>query len=186
MDDLKIVELFNARDEDAISAISDKYGKYCFLVAKNILANDQDAEECVNDTWLKVWNTIPPACPTHMRAFVAKITRNLALDRYRADSAQKRGGGEMTVALSEIEEVIDNELSFDSELERKRLADCIDRFLYSLSEKERNIFIRRYFFIEAIKNIASRYSMTENGVAKVLSRTRQKMRNFLESEGINV
>ena len=186
MEDQKIIELFNLRDETAISAVSEKYGAYCFSVANNILSNDQDSEECVNDTYVKVWNAIPPACPEFLRPFLAKITRNLALDRYRSSTREKRGRYEVEIALDELGDVITEEGDVVSELERKALISSINAFLRKLPERECNVFIRRYFFAEKVKTISARYGLTDNHISKILSRTRQKLKQYLKTEGYDI
>ena len=183
MEDQRIIELFNRRDETAIFALSEKYGAYCFAVANNILSNEQDSEECVNDTYVKVWNAIPPAAPTFLRSFVARITRNIALDRYRASTREKRGGYEVEIALDELSDVVSDEGNVASELERRAMILSINTYLCQLPKRERNIFIRRYFYVESVKTIALRYGMKENHISKILSRTRQKLKEYLRSEG---
>ena len=174
------------RDERAISAVSEKYGAYCFAVANGILSNEQDSEECVNDTYVKIWNSIPPACPAFLRPFIARVTRNLALDRYRAYTREKRGGCETELALDELGDIVSNEGDVVSELERRSLVLSINLFLKGLPVRERNIFIRRYFYVESVKTIAARYGLRENHISKILSRTRQNLKEFLQTEGYEI
>ncbi len=185
MDDRQIIELYNQRDEKAISETSDKYGSYCFAIAYNILSNEQDSEECVNDTWLRTWNAIPPQKPNCLRLFLAKITRNLSLDKYKAMNRDKRGG-KLTVALEEIEEFVPDAIGVESAIEEQEFMDAVNRFLRSLPEREGNIFIRRYFYVDSTEQIARRFGLTEGNVLRVLSRTRKKLKKHLESEGYTV
>ena len=186
MEDKRIIELFNLRDEAAISAVSEKYGAYCLAVARNILTNQWDSEECVNDTYLKVWNAIPPACPDSMRHFLAKITRNLAIDRYRASISTKRGGYETDAVFEELGEVLANEGDESDSDESEALRGAINLFLRALPSRERNLFIRRYFYVESVSAIAARYCLKPNHVSQILSRTRQKLKKYLVSEGFKI
>lgn len=186
MEDVQIIELFNLRDEAAILAVSEKYGAYCFSVANNILMNAQDSEECVNDTYVKAWNIIPPACPRFLRPFLAKITRNLALDRYRASVRIKRGGQETVLALEELGDVVSDEDDFDDREKREAIIASINAFLRSLPRRERDVFIRRYFYLESVKDISARYRISENHISTILFRTRKKLKYHLESEGYKI
>ena len=180
MKDSQIVDLYWQRDEHAIRETDAKYGAYCFTVADRILSDSGDAEECVNDTWLRAWNTIPPQRPVCLRMFLAKITRNLAFDKYKSKTAVKRGGGILTTAFEELEECIPDR-SFD--FSQKELAESIRFFLSSLPERERDVFLRRYFFTENISEIAKRFHLKESHVSVILSRTRTKLKSYLEKEG---
>ena len=183
MEDQRIIELYNLRDETAIAVTSEKYGAYCFAVANNILSNEQDSEECVNDTYVKAWNAIPPARPAFLRPFLAKITRHIAIDRYRSSVRAKRGGYEVDLALEELGEVVSDGDDIASELERKALIDAINRFLRDLPPRDSNVFIRRYFYAESVNCISGRYGMNANHISQILSRTRHKLKKYLESEG---
>ena len=184
MNDQQIIELYWQRDTQAIQETSIKYGAYCYSIANNILDNKEDSEECVNDTWLRAWNAIPPQRPAILQMFLAKIARNLSLDRYLSRTAQKRGGGEMPLVLDELAECIPSSSDVASEYERKELAQYIRKFVHSLPERERNIFLRRYFFADSIAVIATQYNLSENNVMVILSRTRKKLKNFLRKEGL--
>jgi len=186
MEDHQIIELYELRDERAIEETKSKYGKYCFSIANNILADELDAEECVNDTWLKLWSSIPPERPASLKAFAAKITRNLSFNRYRSKTAEKRGGGETELALSEMEEFLSDTADVTSEFERRELVKTLNRFLYSLAERERNIFISRYFYVDSVADIAKAFSIKESNVLMILSRTRKKLRITLEREGYTI
>lgn len=182
MEDRLIIELYNKRDERAISETSNKYGKYCFTIANNILSNTEDSEECVNDTWIRTWNSIPPSNPNSLKSFLAKITRNLSFDKYKQKNRYKRGG-ELSVALDEINEFIPAKDKVETELLEKEFIGGINKFLHSLPIRDCNIFIRRYFYVDSIQSIAEQYKMRENSVLKVLSRTRQRLQKYLRTEG---
>ena len=186
MDDREIIELYNQRSERAIVETPKKYGSYCFSIAINILTNEQDSEECVNDTWVRVWESIPPNAPKHLKLFLARITRNLAFDRFKEKNRQRRGGGELTVALHEISEMLPGVDSAEASDEEKKFTESLNRFLRSLPERECNIFIKRYFYTESTKDIAKIYGLSEGNVLKILSRTRIKLKKHLESEDYKV
>lgn len=180
--DSQIIELYWQRNPDAISETAGKYGAYCFAIADNILHNAEDSEECVNDAWLRAWDAIPPQKPGVLRLFLARVTRNLALDRFQARKAEKRGGGEAALVLDELGECLggaDTEAAF----EIKELRRSIRRFVRALPEREGNVLVRRYFFAESAMEIARRYGLSENNVAVILSRTRKKLKAHLMKEG---
>lgn len=183
MEDHQIIELYFQRNADAIKETDRKYGSYCFAIANNILHNNEDSEECVNDTWFSAWNAIPPGRPNVLRMFLAKITRNLSFNRYEARKAEKRGSGEIHVVLDELAECIANESDTENEYIAKELEESIRLFVRELPNREGDVFIRRYFFTEPVSMVAKRYSMTENHVMVVLSRTRKKLKAHLEKEG---
>ena len=183
MEDCQIIELYRQKNTDAISATAGKYGAYCFAIADNILHSAEDAEECVNDTWLRAWNAIPPQRPGVLRLFLARITRNLAFDRYQARAAEKRGGGETALVLDELEECLGAGTDTEAAFEAEELRRCIRRFVEALPEREGNVLVRRYFFAEPVADIAKRYGLTENNVAVMLSRTRKKLKTYLAKEG---
>ena len=183
MEDSQIVELYWQKDADAISETAKKYGAYCFTIAENILHNTEDSEECVNDTWLRAWNTIPPQRPEVLRIFLAKITRNLSLDRFNARNAEKRGGGEIALVLDELAECLGSGSNTEAAYEAKELRQCIRHFVRMLPEREGNVLVRRYFFAEPVADIAKRYGLSENNVMVILSRTRKKLKAHLLKEG---
>lgn len=183
MTDEQIIDLFWKRKETAIGEIQAKYGAYCFRVADNILKNREDSEECVNDTWLRVWNAIPPAYPKVLRMFLAKITRNLSFNRYQAKHRIKRGGGELEMVLEELEECLTDGFCLEEQVLARELGERINRFVRELPERNGNVFVRRYFYTETIEEIAERYGLTENHVAVILSRTRKALKAYLEREG---
>lgn len=183
MEDTQIIALYWEKNADAISETAKKYGAYCLAVAENILHNAEDSEECVNDTWLHAWNAIPPQRPKVLRMFLAKITRNLSFDRFRARSAEKRGGGELALALDELGECLGGGAEAEAACEAKELGQCVRRFVRALPEREGNVLVRRYFFAESAADIARRYGLSENNVMVILSRTRKKLKAHLLKEG---
>ena len=186
MDDTEIIRLYWDRDERAIPATAQKYGHYCSSIARNILGSNEDAEECVNDTYLKAWHAMPPHRPMVLSAFLGKITRNLALNRYRHDSAGKRGGGERVVVLDEIGEMVSDKDNVEQQLDRKELLKAIDEFLDGLPEGKRKIFVCRYWYFESIPDLAHRFGMTENHVSVTLSRLRRRLNKYLSERGFEL
>jgi RNA polymerase sigma-70 factor (ECF subfamily) len=185
MDDNEIIDQFWTRSELAISAVSDKYSKYCRSIASNILGNAEDTEEVINDTYHRVWNAIPPERPNSLRAFIGRITRNLSLDRLEKAKAEKRGGGQFNVLLSELEECIaDRSDSFDDLIETEAITAALNTFLSGQRAENRRIFVRRYWRAASIEEIAADFNMTAGKVKSILFRMRSKLRNHLESEGI--
>jgi len=186
MDDEKIVQLYWNRNEKAIPATADKYGNYCTSIAKNILGNREDAEECVNDTYWNAWNSIPPHKPRRLSTFLGKITRNLALNRYKHETANKRGGGQTTVILDEIAALVSDTDSVEQAIDRKELIRSIDNFLDRLPPDKKSIFVCRYWYFDSISDIADRYGMTENNVSVTLNRLRLKLHNYLLERGFEL
>ena len=184
MEDNHIIQLYFDRSEEAISQTAVKYGKYCQTIAYNILHNLEDSEECVNDTYLKVWGIIPPRRPSKFAAFLGKITRNLSLDKYRHYTAHKRGGGEMAVTLEELGDCVSSLDSMDDYTDEIVLVDTLNRFLASLSVEHRKIFMRRYWYVCSVKEIADDYGISESKVKMSLLRSRNQLKAFLEKEGI--
>lgn len=186
MEDNQILDLYFARDQQAVAETDKKYGGYCMNLAGSILNNDQDAEEVVSDTYLKTWNAIPPSRPQVFRMFLAKITRNLAYSRWRKLSAEKRGGGEMDLVLEELSECIGGPGRVEDRLNGRELARTIRTFLDTLPRRDQNIFLRRYFYVEESGLIAARYAMKQAAVQKVLLRTRTKLKEHLQKEGYDL
>lgn len=186
MDDKSIIDLYFNRDEQAIRETDLAYGSYCKTVANNILQNSEDVEEAVADTWLKAWNSIPPNRPMHLRLYLAKITRNIALNTYREQSAQKRGGGQVVLALEELGACVSRSDTVDSRIDEQLLRDVIQSFLQQCAKKDRMIFVRRYFFLEDTSTIAQRYGLKESNVLLILSRTRKKLKTHLIKEGYDL
>ena len=185
MNDEQIVELYWARSETAIAETEKKYGHYCHYIAYQILYNDEDAKEVVNDTYLKTWNTIPPQRPDSLRPYVGMISRQLALDVYKEQHAQKRGG-QVSLVLDELSECIPNNDSGADIGESVALSDALSRFIWTLPQRTRNIFVRRYFYISTIAEIAKDFSMKESNVTMHLLRTRKKLEQFLKKEGFDI
>lgn len=184
MEDRKIIELYNARDEKAIEYTQIKYGAYCHTVAMNILGSREDAEECVSDALLRLWNSIPPACPDSLRAFVSGIVRNCALSRWREGHRAKRGGGETAAALDELAEILpDNSENPAALADARALGQFINAFLMKLPERERQIFCARYYFMHPASEIARKLGVSKNYVWAVLSRTRSELKSNLEKAG---
>lgn len=183
MDDAKIVQLYFDRDEQAIPATADKYGNYCTSIAKNILGNDEDAEECVNDTYLKTWNTIPPHRPKMLSTFLGKIVRNLAFNKYKHNTADKRGGSEITAVLDELGDCVSGNENVEQSYEYKELVRAINDFLCTLPAHKRSIFVCRYWYTDSISDIAARYDMTHSAVSMMLNRLRTKLHNYLTERG---
>ena len=183
MEDKDIVDLYWAREESAIRETEKKYGRYCHYVASRILQSDEDAEEVVNDTYLRAWNSIPPSRPTQLKAYLAKIASRLSLDRYDARSAEKRGGGELPLVLEELAECVP---SGEGEhlADEITLRDAVNRFLWSLPRETRRIFVRRYWYASSVAEIAREYGMKESAVGMLLLRTRAKLKHELNKEGI--
>ncbi len=184
MDDSMIIELYFARNEQAIRETDSKYGKLCLHVSNNILCNTEDAEECVNDTYLTVWNKIPPTRPCNFSAFLCKIVRNLSLKKMEFVLAIKRNRN-ATVSFSELEAILPDR-SIACNAERDELAKAISRFLADEKEIARHVFIRRYFFFDSVSEIANRCSFTESKVKNMLYHTRNKLKDYLRKEGLYV
>ena len=182
MEDEKILALYKARNEAAIAETSRKYGSYCGAIAYNILMSYEDSDECVQDTWLKTWNAIPPEVPRRLKSFVGRITHNLAIDRYRKNARQSRCTLDEVLTELQVPELSDPEQS----AEAKELGLMISDFLRAQPPEKRVLFVRRYWYVETIAEIAQRYGMTESKVKMQLSRTKEKLRSFLEQEGIYV
>ena len=186
MEDGLIIDLYFERNERAIIETERKYGRYCFMIANNILSNEYDSEECVNDTWNKTWNAIPPQKPNNFKLYLAKISRNLAFDKLRTERRDKRGGNTLTLALDEISEIISDGESMEAELESKEFMKIVNSFLRTLSLRDCNVFISRYFYLYSVEKIAEKYDLSVANVSKILSRTRSKLKEFLKKEGYSV
>ncbi|MBR6472562.1 MAG: RNA polymerase sigma factor [Firmicutes bacterium] len=186
MEDEKIVQLYWDRNERAIAETSKKYEPYCISIAFNILNDRADSEECVNDTWLKAWNAMPPSRPSMLSTFLGKITRNLAFDRFKLLTRDKRGGYGMDVVLDELGECVSGRDEPEQVWQEKELSLEINRFLKGLAEDRRAMFILRYWYAESITDIAARMELTENNVSVTLSRIRGKLREHLTERGFNI
>ncbi len=183
MEDKLIVDLFLERSEAAIAETEKKYNRYLTKIAYNVLYDLEDCKECVNDTYFKAWNSIPPHIPNVLSVYLGKITRENAIDIFRKKSSKKRGGTCCDVALSELEECIGQESGPWQEIEERFLADTINKFLRLLPEKHRNIFICRYYYLDSVKDIAACSGDSESKVKSILYRTRVRLKEYLESEG---
>lgn len=186
MDDQQIIALYWQRDERAIPATAEAYGAYCFRIAHNILREPQDAEECLNDVWLRAWNTMPPHRPKFLSAFLGRITRNHALNMHSLKSAQKRGGGELDLVFEELAECVSGTETTEDVLAARALAEALNEFLASLPAKKRKIFLRRYWYADSVAEIASSMGMTENHVSVTLHRQRAALRLFLTERGFDL
>ena len=184
MNDNQIIDLFWAKNQLAISATAEKYGSYCFSVAYNILYDRLDSEECVNDTYLGAWNSIPLQKPNRLLAFLGKITRNLALNRYKRNRAAKRGNGQVEIALSELENCVPDIKGVDEITEEAVLVSVINRFLYAQAKTKRNVFVLRYWYFYSVRDIAITYNLTESKVKTILFRMRNELKKILEKEEI--
>lgn len=186
MDDSAIVQLYWDRDKKAIDATSEKYGRYCESIANNILGNREDAEECVNDTYLNAWNSIPPQRPQMLAAYLGKLTRNISLNLYKKNRAKKRGGSHVPLILDELEEVISNSEGPDERYQRKELIDAINSFLKTVPISKRKLFVCRYWYADDIKDIAARFGISESNVSVSLNRLRKKLHSYLLERGFEL
>lgn len=185
LEDSKIIELFFARAEQAIVELSAKYGTVCGRIARNILKNDLDAEECVNDTYLAAWNTIPPQKPNPLRTYIFRIVRNISIAKYHANTSVKRNSI-YDVALDELENCLPASITVEQEISAKELSRQIDRFLATLDEENQMMFVRRYWYSDSISDIAERFQTSNNNVSVRLSRTREKLKTHLKKEGFEI
>ena len=184
MTDKEIIELYWKRDEAAIAATSDIYGNYCYCIAYHILHSKEDADECVNDTWLNACKSIPPQRPHRLSTYLGKITRNLSLNRHKLLTAQKRGMGQVELTLSELEECVPASTDLEQVADEMALVNAIEVFLRAQPRTARNIFVGRYWYLYPIRELASAYQMSESKVVSLLFRMRNKLKLHLEKEGI--
>lgn len=183
MEDEKIVQMYWDRDQRAIAECSRKYSNYCFCVAQNLLSNAEDSEECVNDTFLGAWNSIPPHRPEVLKLFLAKITRALAFNKYKKRTAKKRGEGQLPLVLNELKECISGEGDPEEAFSAKELAESIKKFVSTLSPREKGLFTDRYFFTESMEKTAADNGVSVNHAYVILSRVRRNLRKHLIREG---
>ena len=186
MEDRQIVDLYWARSENAISETEIKYDRYCYYIAHNILHNNEDSEECVNDTYLNAWKAMPDQRPSKLSTFLGKITRNLSLNRWELYNAGKRGSGQIPLALDELHECIPTSDSADQIVDDLALTEIFNRFLATLPKEKRMIFMRRYWYLSPIAEIAADYSISESKVKMSLLRSRNALKQVLEEEGIDL
>lgn len=186
MEDQQIIALYFDRDEQAIAATKEKYGGYCAAVAGNILDAPEDIEEVLSDTWLNTWNSIPPQKPENLKLYLARIARNLSFDRFRSQSREKRGGSQIILALEELSQCIPGSSHPGQALEAKELSAAINAFLSTLPRRDRVIFLRRYFYTQSFEEIAAAAGISQGAVRTSLSRTRKKLKHYLEKEGFDL
>lgn len=184
MEDCQIVSLYWERNEQAIQATAAKYGRYCYAISYNIISNREDAEECVNDTYLSAWNHIPPTKPSILSVYLSTITRNLSIDRWREKYAGKRGKGQVAVAAEELEYCLTKGDSPETVYLQKELSECLNAFLGSLPQTERKVFVSRYWYLDSIGDIAEHFGFTVPKVKNMLMRTRRKLKKHLVQKGV--
>lgn len=186
MNDEQIVELYFARNEAAIAETKKKYSAYCMKIARNILGNELDCEECLNDTWLGVWRSVPPKRPSNLATYLGKITRNLSINRYKMKYAEKRAVNEFSVSLDELDECVPGGESVDSDDQIVSVGASINSFLHTQKVLDRKVFVCRYFYCDSVADIAERFDMSESRVKSLLFRMRTKLKTHLEKDGITV
>ena len=186
MNDSQIVALFFARDQRAIDETDAKYGNYCHCIVRNILQNNEDAEEAVSDTYLALWNAIPPHKPAVLRTFLGKVARRTALKQWEKLHTQKRGGGEVALALEELSEYLSDGSTPETAMETAELTKILNAFLRQLPKAERQVFVCRYWYLDSVAVIAERFGFSQSKVKSMLARTRLKLRNTLKKEGITL
>ena len=183
MDDKSIVDLYFGRDQEAITQTDKKYGHYCYRIAYNILTNKEDAEESVSDTYVAAWRAIPPRRPSVLSTFLGKITRHIAIDRWRERNASKRGGGEVPLALEELQDCVAGMQNVEMDYERKEIIKAYVKFLDALPVTERRVFLCRYWYVDSVEAIADKFGFSQSKVKTMLYRTRSKLRKQLAEEG---
>ena len=186
MDDSQILELYWERNPDAVLQTDRKYGLYCRQVSFNILRSREDAEECVNDSWLKAWHSIPPTKPRHLRAYLAKLTRNVSLDRWDQLQAQKRGGGRTALLLSELSDCIPAAGTVEQALEDRAISAAVSAWLRQQNPRNRVAFVRRYWYADSLTDIVQMTNMSYSSISVRLHRTKNKLKNLLAKEGVLV
>lgn len=186
MDDKNIIQLYWDRNDQAISETAQKYGHYCRAIAKNILNSQEDAEECVNDTYLNAWNSMPTHWPEQLAAFLGKITRNLSFNKYKYNRAKKRGGGEIVLVLDELADCVSDADTIERFIDRQEIIRVVNSFIKELPAKRRNIFVRRYWYADPVSKIAKNYGMSQGSVSKTLERTRKQLKEYLTERGFDL
>ena len=186
MNDQQIIDLYWRRSEDAVRETEAKYGPYCRTVAGNILADRLDAEECVSDAYLRAWEAIPPHRPEKLGAFLMKLTRNLSFSRWRQRHAEKRGGGEVALALSELGEIVSGGESAEEAVDRRALTEELEAFLRGIDSRKRALFLRRYWYAHSVKDIAADAGMSPAAVTMTLRRLREQLRSHLTERGYDL
>ena len=183
MEDHAIIELFWQRSEQAIPAARDKYGRYCDAIARNILPSPEDAEECLSDTWLQAWESIPPQRPALLGAYLGRITRNLAYNRWKAAAADKRGGGQTAAVLEELAECLPSSESVEAQVDARELGRAISTFVRGLKKRDGDLFLRRYFYMDPLDVAAAYVGMDPKHAAVSLHRSRKRLEAYLRKEG---
>ncbi len=183
MDDAAIVDLYWARDERAVAESQAKYGGYCLTIAGHILADGEDARECVNDTWLGAWNAMPEDRPKRLGAYLAAITRRVAINRWKAARTQKRGGGQTPLVIEELSECVPGGESAEARLEAEELGRAVAAFVRALPDTERRVFLCRYWYLDGIEDIAGAFGFSQSKVKSMLARTRKRLLAYLRKEG---
>ena len=186
MEDREIVDLYWQRSERAIEESSLKYGSYCMTIATHILGSRPDAEECVNDTWFQAWRAIPPHRPERLSVFLGRITRNLSINLSEKNSAAKRGGQTLPAALDELSECVPSPQNVEEEAEGRQLTESINHFLSELPKEKRIIFVKRYWYLLPVREIAQSLGIGESKVKMTLLRTRNELKQYLEREGVSL
>lgn len=181
MHDNLIIDLFFERNERAILETQQKYGVYCHTIAMNILHDESDSEECVNDTYIAAWDSIPPTRPERLSAYLARLTRNISLNRYKSRSTARRGGGEFALSLDELDECV-----ADTDKSAEELGKLISEFLYGEKKEARQVFVRRYFYGDSIEDISKRFTFSESKIKSMLHRTRLALREYLTQNGVYI
>ena len=184
MEDAQIVELYVQRTEEAIKETDTKYGAYCYTIAYHILSDKEDSEESVSDTFLAAWNTIPPRKPSRLAPYLGKITRNLSIDRWRKQTAEKRNNGQVPLALDELQQCISDGENLEQRFTQKELIREIQKFLQDLGQTERRVFVCRYWYLDSVSEISERFGFSESKVNSMLHRTRIKLKKNLAKEGL--
>lgn len=184
MEDNRIVDLYWARNESAITETASKYGKYCYAIAYNILCDQEDADESVNDTYLGAWNAMPPHRPSILCSFLGKITRRVSLKKWRDSHRDKRGGGEMSLALDELSECVPSNVMVEDEIMAAELSKALNRFIANLPATERQVFLCRYWYLDTIAQISADFGFSTSKVKSMLHRTRAKLLSHLKKEGV--
>lgn len=184
MEDRDLINLYWNRSEKAIFETDKKYRNYCSKIAYNILYSPEDSEECLNDTYLNVWNSIPNDRPDIFSAYLGKITRNLAINIYNRKRTQKRGSGQVEIILDELENILASKATIESEIESKDITAALNNFLYSLEKEDRIIFVRRYWYVDSIKDISKTTGYSQSKIKSNLFRSRNKLKTYLQKEEI--
>ena len=183
-DDSRIISLLQMRDEQALTAIREKYGAVCFRIAFRMTGSREDAEECVSDMLLKVWDSVPPHCPDDLQAYLTSLTRRSAVSRFRRDHRQKRGGTQVSEVLDELADVLPSSENVEKSVELKKLTAALNAWIRTLPEESGRIFMERYYLSEPLQSVAARHGLTEDAVKNRLKRIRSKLKEYLRKEGL--